>query len=64
MANKLDVKGFSIDELKEELINAETEYRKLEFDHVTVGIENPLKIREVRRDIARIKTILTAEASA
>ncbi|MGI6316725.1 MAG: 50S ribosomal protein L29 [Christensenellales bacterium] len=40
-----------LDELKEELFN-------LRFQQATGGLNNPLVIRECRRDIARIKCIL------
>ena len=38
-------------ELKEELFN-------LRFQHATAQLDNPLRIREVRRTIARVKTLL------
>lgn len=38
-------------ELKEELFN-------LRFQHATAQLDNPLRIREVRRSIARVKTLL------
>lgn len=37
--------------MKQELFN-------LRFQHVTGQLENPVKMREVRRDIARVKTII------
>jgi large subunit ribosomal protein L29 len=30
--------------------------RKRKFDHATKGLENPIFLREIRRDIARLKT--------
>ena len=38
-------------EFKEELFN-------LRFQHATAQLDNPMRIKEVRRDIARIKTII------
>ena len=38
-------------DLKEELFN-------LRFQHVTGQLDNPVKMREIRRDIARVKTII------
>lgn len=64
MANKLDVNTFSTSELKEELKNALEQQQKMKFDHVTVGLENPLRIRETRRDVARIRTELRKRALA
>ena len=40
-----------LDRMKQELVN-------LRFQHVTGQLENPVKMREVRRDIARVKTIM------
>jgi large subunit ribosomal protein L29 len=40
-----------LDKMKKELFN-------LRFQHVTGQLENPLKMREVRKDIARVKTIM------
>jgi len=37
---------------------------KLRFQRATGRIENPMKIREVKREIARIKTILTERSRA
>ncbi|MCI5697881.1 MAG: 50S ribosomal protein L29 [Clostridiales bacterium] len=40
-----------LDKMKKELFN-------LRFQHVTGQLENPVKMREVKRDIARVKTIM------
>lgn len=40
------------DQLNENTVSLE----KMKFDHTVSGIENPLQLRAVRRDIARIKT--------
>lgn len=40
-----------LDKMKKELFN-------LRFQHVTGQLENPVKMREVKRDIARVKTII------
>ena len=40
-----------LDKMKKELFN-------LRFQHVTGQLENPVKMREVKREIARVKTIL------
>jgi large subunit ribosomal protein L29 len=54
--SKLNASAFTQEELVEELKNAEVKYRNLRFDHSTRGLENPLDLIEVRRDIARLKT--------
>ena len=56
---KIDkIKEMSSPELEKELSELKTELFKLRFSHATNGLDNPLKIREVKKDIARIKTIL------
>jgi len=50
-----DERHTRLEDLKEEL-------RGLRFGHVMQQISNPLEIRDVRRDIARLKTIIAEEA--
>ena len=45
-------------ELNAELDNMKKELFNLRFQHVTGQLENPVKMREVKREIARVKTIL------
>jgi large subunit ribosomal protein L29 len=45
-------------ELENELVKIKTELFNLRFQHVTGQLENPVKMREVKRDIARIKTVM------
>ncbi len=45
-------------DLEKELSELKTELFKLRFNLATSGLDNPLRIREVRRDIARINTVL------
>ncbi len=52
------IKEMSSPELEKELSELKTELFKLRFSLATNGLDNPLKIKEVRKDIARIKTIL------
>jgi len=40
------------------LSETQKQYQKLEFDHTLKGLENPLALKEVRRDVARMKTEL------
>lgn len=54
----LELKEFTLEDLKSELSETQTQYQKMQFDHATKGLENPLSLREVRRDIARIETEL------
>ncbi len=52
----LELQGFSDEDLASELTQTEIQYQKLNFDHAIKGLDNPLILREVRRDIARLKT--------
>ena len=48
----------SIVELNNELVALKEELFKLRFQHATNQLDNPLKLRGVKRDIARVRTIL------
>ncbi len=52
----LELRDASDSDLQDQLNESTTSYEKMKFDHTVNGIENPLQLREVRRDIARIKT--------
>ena len=58
MASKkyLELQGHSDEDLKVELTSAQREYQQMRFDNYTKGIESATKIRELRRDIARLNT--------
>jgi len=58
MATKkyLELKEFTAEELANELNETQSQYKKLTFDHSIKGLDNPLVLREVRRDVARIQT--------
>lgn len=45
-------------ELNEELSRMKQELFNLRFQHVTGQLENPVQMREIKRDIARVKTIM------
>ncbi|MBO5398207.1 MAG: 50S ribosomal protein L29 [Clostridia bacterium] len=52
------IKEMSSPELEKELSELKTELFKLRFSLATNGLVNPMKIKEVRKNIARIKTEL------
>lgn len=63
-----DVKAKTADELLDELAKLKKEQFNLRFQRATGQLENTARVRQVRRDIARIKTVLgehrrTAQAS-
>ena len=51
-------------QLSQELVNAKKELFNLRFQNATNQLENTGRIREVRRNIARIQTVITARANA
>ena len=56
---KIDkINEMSSPELEKELSELKTELFKLRFSLATNGLDNPMKIKEVKKDIARINTVL------
>ncbi|WP_027718587.1 50S ribosomal protein L29 [Desulfovirgula thermocuniculi] len=53
-----DLRQLSDEELLKKLHDSKEELFKLRFQLATNQLDNPMKIREVRRNIARLKTIL------
>ena len=53
------IREMSSPDLEKELGELKTELFKLKFSLATNGLDNPMKIKEVKKDIARINTILT-----
>ena len=52
------MKEMSSPDLEKELGELKNELFKLRFSLATNGLDNPMKIKEVKKDIARIKTVL------
>ena len=62
-----DVKQMSDDQLSDELVNLKKEQFNLRFQQASGQLENTSRVRQVRRDIARIKTVQkqrTSEAAS
>tara|TARA_R110000787_G_scaffold32913_7_gene86731 strand:+ start:984 stop:1187 length:204 start_codon:yes stop_codon:yes gene_type:complete len=60
MASAADLRQKSDDELKEALQNLKREQLNLRFQRASGQLEATSRVRDVRRDIARINTIITA----
>ena len=56
------IREMSSPDLEKELGELKSELFKLRFSLATNGLDNPMKIREVKKDIAKIKTVLTERA--
>ncbi|EIZ81490.1 50S ribosomal protein L29 [Methylobacterium sp. GXF4] len=52
-----DLKALSPDQLSDELLNLKKEQFNLRFQGATGQLENVARVREVRRDIARVRTL-------
>jgi large subunit ribosomal protein L29 len=52
------------DQLREDLVNLKKEAFNLRFQQATGQIENTARMRKVRRDVARVNTILNEKAAA
>ncbi len=52
------IREMSEAELNAELMKMKKDLFNLRFQHVTGQLENPILLRETRRDIARVKTII------
>ena len=59
-----DVRAKSDDELKEQLLDLRKESFNLRFQGASGQLENTARVREVRRDIGRVKTVLNERRRA
>ena len=59
-----EIRKMSEAELKEKLVSLKKDLFFLRMQHATNQLENPLKIAEVKRDIARVKTIIREQQTA
>ena len=59
-----ELKGKSVEELNEELVAAKKELFNLRFQNATNQLDNTSRIKEVRKNIARIQTVITEKANA
>lgn len=53
-----EFKDLSLDELRKRLTDEEESLSNLRFQLATSQLESPIKVRTVRRDIARLKTVI------
>ena len=59
-----DLQAKSAAELNEELVAAKKELFNLRFQNATNQLDNISRIKEVRKNIARIQTVITEQANA
>ncbi len=59
MKKNTEIVGMSPEEIREKIRSEQENLRKLRFAHQVSAIESPMKIRETRRLIAKLNTVLT-----
>ncbi|GAF80368.1 unnamed protein product [marine sediment metagenome] len=59
-----DIQAKTPDELDDELVSLKKEQFNLRFQRATGQLENTARVRQVRRDIARVKTVLHVKRAA
>ena len=64
MTKIADIRGLTPDQLAEQLLNLKKEQFNLRFQAATGQVEKTHRVGEIRKDIARIKTVLRAKAAA
>jgi large subunit ribosomal protein L29 len=58
-----ELRGKTPDELREQLVSLKKEAFNLRFQGATNQLENTARVRQVRRDVARVSTILNQKAA-
>ena len=58
-----DIRTMTIDQIDDEVLKLKKEQFNLRFQRATGQLENTSRVREVRRDIARLKTIAKTKRS-
>ena len=62
--NVKEIRDLSNDELEKEVTSLKEELYNLRFAQATGKLENPSRIKDIKKTIARIKTVLTERANA
>ena len=58
-----EIRAMSVTELDSKLLELKKELFNLRFQHATNQLDNPQKLVDVKRDIARVKTIIREKAA-
>ncbi|HEX3440576.1 MAG TPA: 50S ribosomal protein L29 [Pseudolabrys sp.] len=58
-----DIRAMTIDQIDDEVLKLKKEQFNLRFQRATGQLENTSRVREVRRDIARLKTVAKTKRS-
>lgn len=64
MKKAAELSELTIEELKQEVMDLKKELFNLRFQRTTGEIENPMRIRQVKRHVARVTTVITKKLKA
>ncbi|MCI5137906.1 MAG: 50S ribosomal protein L29 [Candidatus Electrothrix sp. AR1] len=59
-----ELRQLSDEELRKKELDLREDLFKLQFQHKIRSLENPARLRQIRKDIARVHTVLTEQAQA
>jgi large subunit ribosomal protein L29 len=59
-----DVRSLSPEERQQKLVEMKQELFNLRFQHATGQLENPQRLKQIKRDVARVQTIIREEESS
>jgi len=59
-----ELRQMSGEELNKKVIQLREDLFKLKFQHKIRSLENPARMRQIKKEIARVKTVLTEQAQA
>ena len=62
--NATELHAKTPDQLRDDLVSLKKEAFNLRFQQATGQLENPARLRSVKRDVARVKTVLNQKAAA
>ena len=57
-----EIRELSVEQLNEKIFELKKDLFNLRLQHATNQLENPIRIAEVKKDIARVKTVLREQA--
>lgn len=61
---KADIKDLTTQELREKVQEEKLKYRKAQFNHAVSPLDNPVQLRGMRKDVARLATELNVRLKA
>ena len=62
--NIKEIRDLSNEELEKEVVSLKEELYDLRFAQTTGALENPARIKDIKKTIARMKTVITERANA